>query len=78
MPLLAPRVEEIVLPEPEKVQMDGEPEKGNLVTAIVIEGESVDESATEMDTVDTYISKLKQNMEAIEPVEVEGLDENFP
>ena len=65
----------------DKLQMDAELEKGQVVTApVVVEGDDLEESTgePEMDTVQTYINRLKQNMEEeLNSVEVEGLDEKF-
>ena len=65
----------------EMLKLEAEPEKGNMITApVVIEGDDLDESTGEpgMDTVQTYISKLKQDMEEeFNSVEVEGLDEKL-
>ena len=66
---------------PDMLKLEAEPEKGNMITApVVIEGDELDESTGEpaMDTVQTYINKLKQDMEAeFNSVEVEGLEEKF-
>jgi len=69
------------VPDKGLIRMDAELEKGHVVTApVIIETDDLDENSgkVDMDTVDTYISKLKHNLEEeIDSVEVDDLMEKL-